>query len=304
MSFQAAMVGDIVELLTGEHRGRLGMVTEAFEQHAVVAVMEEGRFGISQAWPFFRDLVIKDRKCRLGTRVQLNGLPGMHARCNGSFGEVILNSGVHPTLMETSVPGRAKVTIGVRLDPVPIPGNRRGRTRSESVLVAPIFITAVGAQEAEEEEVEELVQGEAQQPSLQELMAAVNALAAASETLAGGAAQEAINGLADEATQSSECPPQECPTVDFSRASTAVPEAHHELMPLLEQEGRHGTEEEEASDEPRTLLEQLYAAVAEVKEAAEQLAAHWASEVSSTTEEPSWWDSMAALCCCGLAGRR
>lgn len=143
----AFQLGDIVKLTTGEYRGRTAMITELFEQHCTVVVLEENRFVASQQWPFLRDLELLDTKCRLGTRVVLHGFAedGPRANNNGRRGTVREEPSrkVHPSLVVEGTNGPKKVAVVVRLDR--LPGQRGPR---DDALVAPKFFSKLEAEGA------------------------------------------------------------------------------------------------------------------------------------------------------------
>jgi len=119
-----------------EYRGCSAAVTEVFESHCAVVVLDESlQCGIGECWPYFKDVLITSTGWRIGNRVTINGLRNKrHAKLNGLTGVVCS----HPThghpcfVQKASVPDQLRLTICVKLDDCKAAGQK-------SVLLEPRF---------------------------------------------------------------------------------------------------------------------------------------------------------------------
>lgn len=132
--------GDLVNLgmqVVTEFRGRPAVVTEVFEKHCSVTVLDQSmKFGEGELWPNFGDLEITCDSWRLGTHVTISGLcNNRHQMLNGLGGIIIEHpSEGHPCFVQKpSLPFKPRLTLCVALDDP-------ATARQKSVLLEPQFL--------------------------------------------------------------------------------------------------------------------------------------------------------------------
>lgn len=132
--------GDIVALgaaVAPEFRGCAGVVTTVHDSHCTVIVLNDQlQNGVGECWPYFHDVLIKNRDWRLGSAVVISGMRSKkYIRLNGLSGVICSHRRQgHPCFVQKEKkPDQVWLTFCVQLDDSQAVGEK-------SVLVEPRFL--------------------------------------------------------------------------------------------------------------------------------------------------------------------
>lgn len=133
--------GDLLMLMDGapqEFRACPAVVTKVAPSHCTVTVLDSNRQnGIGECWPGLQDVIIENKKLRLGTRVVVDGMSGTKTKhLNGLTGVVSAHPREgHPVFIrKASCPDKPQLRVCVSFDDV-------AAAKNSSVIIEPRFLS-------------------------------------------------------------------------------------------------------------------------------------------------------------------